>query len=84
MTLSELIAAYGDDKVALQKLDECADRMSMKGGITKITFGTDQPLTPNGTAQLGIVVWLDRDRVQQIIVDAKVSEARSRMEAERG
>jgi hypothetical protein len=84
MKLSELIAAYGDDKVQFQKLDESADRMNMNGGITKITFGTDQPLDLNGTVQLGLVIWMDRDRVKQIIADAKATAARSRMEAEQG
>lgn len=65
MKLSELIAAVGDDHVRIQNLDQCADTLnwSIKKG-TKITFGTDVPLTPDGTEQLGIVVWLPRDAVK--------------------
>lgn len=71
MKLSELIATYGDDKVQAQYLDQCADRLNMNGGVTKITFGTEQPLTLEGTEKLGIVVWLDRDRVAEIIKQSK-------------
>lgn len=46
MTLSELIAAYGDDKVQFQKLDESATK-------------------------LGLVLWLDRKRVAEIITASK-------------
>lgn len=66
MKLSELIAAYGDDKVQFQNLDQCADKLNMKGGITEITFGTEQRIDFNGTIKLGLVVWLDRDRVAEI------------------
>lgn len=67
MTLSEIIAAYGDDRVQVQNLDQCATSLNMSGKHTKITFGTEQRLTPEGTAQLGLVVWFDRERVQEII-----------------
>ena len=67
MKLSELIAAYGDDHVQFQNLDECADNFNRrKDGITKITFGTVQSFDLNGTKQLGLVVWMDRDRVAEI------------------
>jgi len=65
--LSELIAAYGDDKVQLQNLDQCADKLNMNKGVTKITFGTEQPLTMDGPEKLGLVVWLDRKRVAEIV-----------------
>lgn len=71
MKLSEMLAAYGDEKVELQNLDECADSMNMNKGITKITFGTPQPITMNGMEKLGIVVWLDRERIAEIIASAK-------------
>ena len=72
LALSELIAAYGDDNVQFQNLDQCADALnySAKNG-TKITFGTEQPLTPNGTEKLGLVVWMDRKRVAEIIAASK-------------
>jgi len=68
MTLSELIAEYGDDKVKWQKLDDDAISMNYdhrKG--TKITFATGVPLGPKGTDEMGLVVWMDRDRVAEII-----------------
>ena len=66
MTLSELIKAYGDDKVQVQNLDTCATSLKMNGRTTTITFGTEQTLTPDGTTKLGLVVWLDRERVKEI------------------
>jgi hypothetical protein len=64
MNIAELIAACDVDKVGVQYLDQCADRLDMNGGTTRITFGTEQPLTLTGTEKLGIVVWLDRDAVK--------------------
>lgn len=68
MKLSELIAAYGDDDVQFQYLDHCTDTLNMgKKGVTKVTFGTEQSFTLDGTDKLGIVVWFDRKRVADII-----------------
>lgn len=75
LKLSELIAAYGDDKVQFQNLDQCADRLDMKGTNTKITFGTEQRLGLNGTEKLGLVVWLDRERVKEIVAASKAEPA---------
>lgn len=68
MKLSELIAKYGDDKVQFQNLDECAIDLKYdhKKG-TRITFGTETAIGLNGTKQLGIVIWMDRDKVKEII-----------------
>lgn len=71
LKLSELIAAYGDDKVQFQNLDQTAISLNMKGGVTKITFGTEQHLGLNGTSKLGLVIWLDRDRVTEIVSASK-------------
>lgn len=71
MKLSDLIAAYGDDKVQFQNLDHCADKLNMNGATTKITFGTEQRLNLKGTEKLGLVVWLDRDRVAEIMEKIK-------------
>lgn len=71
LKLSELIAAYGDDKVQFQNLDQCADKLNMNGGTTKITFGTEQRLHLDGTEKLGLVVWLDRERVKEIVAASK-------------
>ena len=67
LKLSELIAEYGDDKVQFQNLDQCAETLNMNKGVTKITFGTEQPINMNGTKQLGLVVWFDREKVASII-----------------
>jgi hypothetical protein len=71
MNLSELISAYGDDKVLMQNLDDSAETLNFNKGITKITFGTDQPIDPTGTVKLGLVVWLDRERVAEVIAARK-------------
>lgn len=75
MNLSELIKAYGDDKVQFQALDACADTMNMANGHTKITFGTGEPLGPDGTIKMGIVVWMDRDRLAEILAAEKAANA---------
>lgn len=67
MKLSELIAACGDDKVQFQNLDQCTSDLRMDKRGTLITFGTDQRLNLNGPEKLGLVVWLDRDRVAEIV-----------------
>lgn len=69
MNVAELLAAYGGDKVQYQALDACAEAMNMNRGTTRITFGTEQPLGPEGTVMMGIVVWLDRDRVAEILAN---------------
>jgi hypothetical protein len=74
MKLSELIAAIGDENVGIQPLDVCADSLdwSAKKG-TKITFVSDQPITPNGTVKLGLVIWMDRDAVDAEMAKAKAA-----------
>lgn len=68
MKMSELILAVGDENVQMQNLDQCAITLnySAKSG-TKITFGTEQPLRPDGTERLGLIVWLPRDAVKAAI-----------------
>jgi len=70
MKLSELIAKYGDDNVKFQSLDKCATALnySHKKGTT-ITFGTDAKLGLNGTEEMGLIVWMDRKKVEQILGD---------------
>jgi hypothetical protein len=64
MKMSELILAIGDDNVQFQNLDHSATALNYNAsGGTKITFGTDQAITPQGTTKLGLVLWLDRDAV---------------------
>lgn len=75
MKLSELIAAYGDDKVTFQKMDDCASDIdwSAKKG-TRATILTDEPVDFNGFKSLGLIVWLDRDRVAEVIGAAKAGK----------
>jgi len=73
MNLSELIARYGDDKVQFQSLDQCIESLKMNKGHSKITFGTEQPINLDGTERMGLVVWLDRKRVAEIIAEAKAN-----------
>jgi len=73
--LSELIAAYGDDKVQFQNLDHCMKTIdySAKKGTT-ITFGTDVQISRkagDGLEKLGLVVWFDRQAVADIIASSK-------------
>lgn len=81
MKLSELIAAYGDDKVGFQNLDQCAADLNMGKRNTRISFHTDQRLNLKGTEQLGLVIWLDRARVAEIMAAAKASLALTTVEA---
>lgn len=76
MKLSELISEYGDDKVQFQNLDQCGISLDFhhKKGTT-ITFGTDSPIGQRGMERLGLIVWLDRDRVKKIVADAKAGDA---------
>lgn len=73
LSLSKLIAEYGDDKVQFQNLDQCADTLdySAKKGRTMVKFGTEQPIGPNGMERLGLVVWFDRKRVAEIVAASK-------------
>lgn len=73
MTLSELIAAYGDDRVQFQNLDQSLISLTMNGAVTKITFGTEQPAGLDGPEKLGLVVWLDRARVAEINAAGKAT-----------
>jgi hypothetical protein len=71
MKMSELIHRYGDDRVQFQNLDQCATDLNMGKKGTKITFGTEQRIGLKGTEQLGLVLWLDRKAVADIIADSK-------------
>lgn len=76
MKMSEMIAAVGDDIVQIQNLDACSISMnwSAKRG-TKITFGTEMKIASTGrTERLGMIVWLPRDRVSEVIKTAPTTE----------
>ena len=72
LKLSELIAAYGDDKVECQKLDDCVENFNLTKHGTKATFGTSVGFDLNGFTKLGLIVWLDRERVAEIVAQSKV------------
>lgn len=76
LKFSELFAAYGDDKVQFQNLDQCCNTIDFhhKKGTT-ITFGTTEKIGVNGMERLGLVVWLDRDRVAEIVAASKAKGA---------
>jgi transcription elongation GreA/GreB family factor len=69
LSLSQLIVACGDDKVEFQNLDQCAVSLdySAKHG-NRITFGTTMDImAASGTEKVGLVVWLDRDLVADVV-----------------
>ena len=75
LTISQLIAAHGDEKIELQNLDQCANSIDYhhKKGIT-ITFGTTARLSKvpsTGMEKLGLVIWLDRGKVDEILARSK-------------
>lgn len=74
--LVELLTRIGDDQIKFQNLDTCwiDAKWDRKKG-TKITFGTDEPLGPNGTEPLGLVVWLPRDEVRRILASPASAES---------
>lgn len=78
MKMSELILSVGDDNVSMQNLDHCSTNIdySIKKG-TKITFGTEEPVTFDGTARLGLILWLPRDAVKAALAAEKSAKPES-------
>lgn len=66
LILSELIKKYGDEKVKFQLLDTSIVSMQKKRKHNEFTFATEQEFGVC-TNQIGIVVWLDRDKVAEIL-----------------
>lgn len=66
--IGELVTKVGDGAIKIQNLDVSATNLdySKKKGTT-ITFCTEMPITPDGTEALGLVLWLPRDRVKEIL-----------------
>lgn len=66
--MTELISKIGDENIKFQNLDSCSISLNYdhKKG-SKITFGTDELITPDGTERLGLILWLPRDKVKEII-----------------
>lgn len=71
MKMSELIAAYGDDDVKFQKLDDCTAALSMTKKGTKAEFVTPETFGFDGFDKMGLIIWMDRDRVAKILADRK-------------
>ena len=73
VSMTALLNAIGDDGIGFQNLDHSMIKAdwSAKTG-TKITFGTDRPITiDGGTDRLGLVLWLDREQVAEAMARLK-------------
>lgn len=72
VSMTSLLNAIGDDGISFQNLDHSlinADWSAKK--VSKITFGTDQTVTLEGTEKLGLVLWLDRNQVAETMARLK-------------
>lgn len=80
MKMSELILAVGDDNVKFQNLLSDATSIDKTKQGTKITFYTDgvsaEEIALNGgsaskTKNMGLVLWLPRDKVEAAVAAAE-------------
>ena len=71
LKLSELIAQYGDETIQFQNLDHCVDDFQMTKKGTKARFGTEQTFDLKGFKKLGLIVWMDREKVDEILAKSK-------------
>lgn len=69
--LSELIAQYGDDNIEFQNLDHCVENFQMTKKGTMARFGTPQSFGLDGFTKLGLIVWMDRKKVDEIVAKSK-------------
>lgn len=69
MKLSELIAAYGDDNITFQNLDTDMISMDKRKKHYEIKFGTQEGFNKDfsGTNKRALIVWMDRDKTQEIL-----------------
>jgi hypothetical protein len=65
--LVELVTAIGNDGLKIQSLDTCITNMQKRSGHNEFTFGSEQSFSIDGTEELGIVVWMSRDKVKSIM-----------------
>lgn len=65
--IAELVAKLGDDNIKFQPLDSCAVNFRATKAGNEVTFVTDQPFSLDGTPEMGIVLWLPRDKVKEIL-----------------
>jgi hypothetical protein len=77
MKTSELIQKVGDKNFKVQVLDGCliSANYSAEEGVNEITFGTDAHFSPDGLKEIGIVVWLPRDKVDEVLYRESEAEA---------
>ncbi len=73
LKLADLIAQCGDD---VQFSEPGPLRQALSISITRrgasITFGTEMNIHgPKGTERLGLVVWLDREKVAEVLAASK-------------
>lgn len=63
-SITELLAAVGEENIKVQYIDECASGMQMtKRQGNKLTVHTDEPFGLNGMQRFGFVLWVDRDKL---------------------
>lgn len=66
-TLAEIIQLIPQDKLTVQYLDECAMGVQYhENDIKEISFGTTAPLNNGRLVELGIVLWIDRESLQDV------------------
>lgn len=65
--VAELVAKLGDDNIKFQPLDQCAINFRQTKSGNHVTFVTDQPFDLEGSKEMGIVLWLPRDKVKEIL-----------------
>lgn len=78
MKMSDLILGVGDENVVFQNLDRDAQTIDKTKHGTKISFYTDaiqaEELLGNGkSAKIGLVLWLPRKRVEELVAQEKSS-----------
>lgn len=79
MKMSELLLAVGDDNVRFQNLLNDAHSIEKNKRGTKITFYTDaiqaeEWLGGGRPKNIGLVVWLPKDRVDAAVAAAKIAK----------
>lgn len=78
MKMSELILAVGDENVVMQNLLNDAVTIDKTKRGTKITFYTDavqaEELMFGDSKNIGLVLWLPRDRVNAAVAKKKSTE----------
>lgn len=78
MKLSELILAVGDENILFQNLLNDAVSVDKTKHGTKVTFYTDgihaeEMLNGGKTKNIGLVVWLPRDKAEAAVATGKKS-----------